>query len=282
MNFLKIRQKTNYFKFPRYVQLSSKETRFGARAQYGCLAGFQLQGKNHTLLCSIQGYWLGEVPKCNEIKISSTTTTTTTTTLPPPPAITIDLTNRFTSSGNPIDSSLPNTHYASNRTSLDEYGTTRNRFETLWSKIPLSTSSAKQSNSSPSSIFTTTEQPTTQRSTNNNLNKIKPISSTAKPSSSNTFSTAPPPSTTGYNLNSNTNGNKKINHSASNKNSNYHNKLPTIVTKNSDKDGINSLSRKSTSPKAKFNIVGIIALAIFGSFVFLAAIITIVIIVFRR
>lgn len=134
----------------------------------------------------------------------------------------------------------------------------------------MSTSAAKQSNSftSPSTVFTTTEQSAT--------NKLKPSSSTVKPA--NTVV----PSTTGYNLgtsNKNSN-NKKIGHA--NKDTNYHHKIPSIVTKNSEKDNINSLSRKSTSPKAKFNMVGIIALAIFGSFVFLAAIITIVIIVFRR
>ena len=258
-----------------YFRLPSEGTRFGARVQYGCLPGFTLHGTNHSLLCSVQGYWLGEVPTCKEIKTLTSSTTSTTTS---PPPITIDLTKFFTSSSS-ADSSLPNTHYASsNKTSLDGYETTRNKLETLWSKIPLSTSSAKQSNAytSPSSIFTTTEQPTTPRS---NSNKNKPVSSTIKPSVSNTFA---PPSTTGYNSNSNNSNNKKNTHLSSNKNSNYHNKVPTIVTKNSDKDGINSLSRKSTSPKAKFNMVGIIALAIFGSFVFLAAIITIVIIVFRR
>ena len=258
-----------------YVRLSNEGARFGSRAHYGCLPGFQLHGTNHSLLCSVQGYWLGEVPTCKEIKATTTTTTTSTSTTTSPPPILIDLTKILMSSSSPssADSSVPNTQYpATNRTALEEYGTTRNKFDTVWSRIPLSTSSAKQSNSvtSSSSIFTTTEQSTT--------NKFKPASSTVKPA--NTVV----PSTTGYNLNtSNKNSNnKKIGHVSNSKDTNYHHKMPNIVTKNSEKDGINSLSRKSTSPKAKFNMVGIIALAIFGSFVFLAAIITIVIIVFRR
>jgi hypothetical protein len=58
------------------------------------------------------------------------------------------------------------------------------------------------------------------------------------------------------------------------------------VTKaNNDKSsesGLNSFSRKSISGHGRFNMGGIIAMAIFGSFVFLAAILIIIIIVFRR
>lgn len=110
---------------------------------------------------------------------------------------------------------------------------------------------------------------------NNNNNKIRPTSSTARP-------TVNPISSNGQSNTNATPKTKKIGHAS--KEPNYNIK-PTIVTKNTNTekiDGINSFSRKSTSPKAKFNMVGIIALAIFGSFVFLAAIITIVIIVFRR
>lgn len=225
------------------------------------------------------------MPTCKEIRIPTTTTTTTTTTTSLP-AITIDLTKEFTSSS---DSSLPNIHYISpNRTSITtQYD--KNKIESIRPKMPLSTSSNSYSTSS-SSIYTT-EQPTVMYSSTQRPNKNKQSSqssSTAKP----TVNTIIPSTTTNYNNNINNLGsssvinNKKISSSQSTpgKNSNYNNKVPNIVTKNTSEkiDGINSFSRKSTSPKAKFNIVGIIALAIFGSFVFLAAIITIVIIVFRR
>lgn len=257
-----------------YVRISQRDgTRFGSTAQYGCLPGFQLHGKNNTLLCSLQGYWLGEVPTCVEIKVTPSTTSTTTTSLPP---ITIDLTKAFTSSD-----SL-NTNYASaNRTnSVSEYETTRNKIESIWSKIPsLSTSSSTYTTEQPTIIYSSTQR------SSNGVNKNRQSSSTSKPTVSSTNTSSPPP-TTNYNLgvSPTVNKNKQLSHSSSGKDSNYYNKVPKIVTKNTSEkiDGINSFSRKSTSPKAKFNMVGIIALAIFGSFVFLAAIITIVIIVFRR
>lgn len=255
--------------------MSNEIPRFGSRAQYGCLPGFQLHGTNHSLLCSVQGYWLGEVPTCKEIKL--TTSSTTSTTQPPP--VTIDLTKFFTSSS--VDTSLPNTNYGATNRSTES---TRNRLETLWSKIPLSTVS--QQSTSPSTIYTSTEQPTifyssTSRpnlmnNNNNNNNKNKPISSTVKP----TLSTQP---SNGLSVNANLTPKIKKNGHA-NKETNY-NMKPTIVTKNTNTekiDGINSFSRKSTSPKAKFNTVGIIALGIFGSFVFLAAVAIIVMIVFRK
>lgn len=67
----------------------------------------------------------------------------------------------------------------------------------------------------------------------------------------------------------------------------YYGKQPPIVTKSNSngekgQDAINSFSRKSTSSHGRFNMGGIIAMAIFGSFIFLAAILTIIIIVFRR
>jgi hypothetical protein len=46
------------------MRLTDQATMFGAHVHYGCLPGFELHGNNHSLQCSVQGYWQGEMPIC--------------------------------------------------------------------------------------------------------------------------------------------------------------------------------------------------------------------------
>lgn len=47
-----------------YMRLTKQGTAAGARVHYNCLPGYELHGANNTLLCSLQGYWEGEMPNC--------------------------------------------------------------------------------------------------------------------------------------------------------------------------------------------------------------------------
>ncbi|UXI16415.1 mRNA export protein [Sarcoptes scabiei] len=278
--------------------LISNSTRFDSVVEYACDFGYELIG-NQFLQCNRAGYWDGQPGYCvekilpdnssimpdnfdlnNETIISTTTPSTTTTTTPTTtmfPTTFFDF-NPIRNSQNTIEmqekktttssqsklSSLDHPHHAIDHSTVSELNPYNNRessniigpFSTPSTTITSSRQTTNESSSILSTIVpsTTTSTVSNRFEYNHSFRKLGNIS----------------PHSNNLNLRSN------VSHPSATEKVDHNEILDNF---GNNPKGI--IGKPSRIAAARLNMGGIIALGIFGGFVFLAAVITIIVIIVR-